>query len=371
MPVRRVLYHYSSTQADTGSPRALLRMIDTLPRDRFEPLYLTSRQGPLIEELRMRGVPLVPGEVESLSWKRPVRGLGAIRAHVRRLREHRVDIVHCNEIGWNSDVVFAARWAGIPVVLHVHNPLEIVGRNLNLSMASRILLCSRYQGEATEHFDQVAARSLVLHNSVDIEKYAGGRDIRASFGFPAGATIIATIGQISHRKGMDVFLDMAARLRATRPSLRFLIVGPGAKGEAEYGRTFDQRLRDEFRDDVRYLGSRTDIPDILASIDLFCFPTRAEPFGMVVTEAMAAGVPVVASSVGGIPEILTTPDIGVLVSPYTVEAFAGAVGTLLDAGGLRELGARGRESLIGRFDSDSMGRRLSAIYDDLVAAAPH
>jgi glycosyltransferase involved in cell wall biosynthesis len=96
---------------------------------------------------------------------------------------------------------------------------------------------------------------------------------------------------------------------------------------------------------------------------VFFLPTRGETFGMVVIEAMAAGVPVVVSDVGGIPEIVTSRDIGRTVSPLTPEAYANAIGELLQMGeGMKALGERGRQSLAGRFDLASMGATLEAAY---------
>jgi glycosyltransferase involved in cell wall biosynthesis len=120
------------------------------------------------------------------------------------------------------------------------------------------------------------------------------------------------------------------------------------------------------RENLIYLGSRADIPDVLASFDVFFLPTRAEPFGMVVIEAMASGLPVVASRVGGIPEIITSPDIGRTVSEPTPAAYAGAIADLLQMGaGIKALGERGRDSLSGRFDLAKMGATLSAVYQDM------
>jgi glycosyltransferase involved in cell wall biosynthesis len=114
---------------------------------------------------------------------------------------------------------------------------------------------------------------------------------------------------------------------------------------------------------VRFLGSRNDIPDLMASLDLFVLPTRAEPFGIVILEAMAAGLPVIASKVGGIPEILSSPEVGTLVDPLTPEAFASAVHEVLcrpDRG--RSMGQKARASLIGRFDTVTGRERLQKIY---------
>jgi glycosyltransferase involved in cell wall biosynthesis len=127
----------------------------------------------------------------------------------------------------------------------------------------------------------------------------------------------------------------------------------------------------DLRGRVRFLGSRSDIPDFLASLDLFLLPARAEPFGIVVIEAMAASLPVIASKVGGIPEILSAPEIGRLVDPLTPEAFARAVREILalpDRG--KSMGAKARLSLMGRFDMAAAGERLKKIYLDVLGSAP-
>jgi glycosyltransferase involved in cell wall biosynthesis len=113
----------------------------------------------------------------------------------------------------------------------------------------------------------------------------------------------------------------------------------------------------------RFLGSRSDIPDFLASLDLFLLPTRADPFPVAVIEAMAAGLPIVASKVGGIPEMLSSPEIGRLVDPLAPESFAAAVREILalpDRG--KSMGAQARLSLTGRFDMAAAGERLKKIY---------
>jgi glycosyltransferase involved in cell wall biosynthesis len=114
------------------------------------------------------------------------------------------------------------------------------------------------------------------------------------------------------------------------------------------------------------LGSRDDVPDLLASFDVFILPTRAETFGIAVVEAMAAGIPVIASRVGAIPEIIPSPELGRVVHPIDAPSFARAVEsviTLPDRG--RAIGARGRASLVGRFDQRSLGAKLLAIYDEV------
>lgn len=363
----KVIYHYSGDKVDTGSPRALLQMIDSLDRVRFQPAFIGPGAGPLIDELHKRDIETIDSEVTSASWRVPIKTIARLREKRLLLEKLEADIVHVNEPGWNSDIVLAAGSAGIPVALHLHNPQTVFRRNLNFAIARRVFLCSEGQIREIVNFRRIKDKAIILHNAVDIEFFANGRPIREKLGLTKDAIVIGTVAQISHRKGIDVFLDAGQRLLDKGHVLKFVIVGPKAAREEEYFDSIMNRAgQGGLKDNVIYLGSRADIPDIMASLDLFCLPTRAEPFGMVVIEAMAAGVPVVASEVGGIPEIITSVEIGRTVSPITPEAFASAIEELLRMGAARkELGERGRQSLNGRFDLRHMGDVLGGVYEEM------
>jgi glycosyltransferase involved in cell wall biosynthesis len=151
------------------------------------------------------------------------------------------------------------------------------------------------------------------------------------------------------------------------PRLVFLVAGKLGHGEEEFGRRMIAEAESpELAGRFRFLGSRDDVPDLLATFDVFILPTRAETFGIAVVEAMAAGLPVIASRVGAIPEIISSSDVGRIVDVVDIPSFSNAVEnviTLPDRG--RAMGERGRASLYGRFDPSSLSKNLHAIYDDV------
>src|SRR2546422_725355 len=146
----RVLYHYSTPQFNTGSPKALVGLIDALDRSCIEPLFLASSDGPLVDALAERGVGIVRGPVASVSYRRPLVALRQIGRQASLLRSHRVDVVHVNELGWNTDLVLGAWTRGIPVILHMQNSEPIEVRNLNRVAARKILLVSRSEEHTSE-----------------------------------------------------------------------------------------------------------------------------------------------------------------------------------------------------------------------------
>lgn len=362
--MKRVMYWYSSEQIDTGSPRALLGMVEALDRQRFKPYYLSSGDGRLTDSLRARGVEILGGTASSLDLGASRRSVASVVRLVRLIRENAIDIVHINEFGWSLDLALAAKLTGCKLVLHLHNPDPIHRRNLNRFLADTVVLVSKSQEGTVDGIDLVRKKLAVVHNAIDLEDFASGRRDRSTLDLRADQVAVVTVAQVCKRKGIDTVLEVAARVVMVDPRAVFLIVGPDGKGEEDFARAVKKRaLEPGLRGHVRFIGPRSDIPTVLASSDVFLLPTRAEPFGIVVIEAMAAGVPLVASRVGGIPEIVRSDDEGVLVEPEDADGFAAAVLRYVRNPETRDLtAARAKASLSGRFDRGTLTANLSRLY---------
>ena len=342
----------------------LATTVELVDRARHEPYFLATADGPLVAALEERGAGILRRPVHEISARKPLHASGRVVGAARWIRQHRIDLLHVNEFGWNQDIVLGAWLARVPVILHVHTKLRIHPRNLNRIAASRVLFVSEAHRQETPGLDLIDGKARVLHNAIDVERYASGREIRGELGLDAGDTVITTICQLSKRKAVDVFLDVAIELLRERPSLVFLVVGPVGRGEEEYAdrqlaRTADPAVRGR----IRFLGPRQDIPDVLRSSDIFFLPSRHETYGLVVAEAMAASLPVVASNVGGIPEIVSSPTYGSLAPVDDREGFAAALRLYIDSPERRRIvGSAARRSLDGRFDRATYARALESIY---------
>ena len=364
----RILYLHPGQNIDTGSPKAMMCFIAALDRTMFEPVFLSDEDGPLTGAFRARGAGIVRGRGASVSFRHPLDAFGAIRRQAIQLKSWKIDLLHANGFFWNTDVILAAWMLRIPVILHVHNPATVDSQNLVRFAARKVLFCSRFEMGNTRHFNRIRDKADVFHNAIDTAAMGGGVSIRRGLGLKDGEVAVGTVAQVAHRKGMDILIETARILLRERRDLVFLIAGPVGTGEAEFGRSMHALAEEpELRGHVRFVGPRSDVPDFLASLDLFLLPTRAEPFGIALIEAMAAGVPVIASRVGGIPEILSSPGIGRMVDPIAPDAFATAVREMLalpDRG--RSMAERARLSVAQRFDIAPAGERLKKIYLDLL-----
>lgn len=367
--MKRILHHYHSSAFDTGSPKALAQFIDVTDRSRFEPVFVANRRGPLLDALRARDVRIIEDPVSSLGLRHPVRGLKGLAHKVALLRELRPDLVHRTGFGWNDDLVVAAGLLRIPVALHVHVPEQAARQNMNRVAADRVLFCSDYERRNFRHPERIEGKAQVLYNVINVEPFSRALPDRARFGLRDDDVVIVSVSQLSHRKGLDIALEAARIVLAAHPEVVFVHAGPDAKDEPAYGETIrseaaaDPRLGDRFR----FLGSRQDIPELMASSDIFLLASRAEPFGLVVGEAMSARLPVVVSNVGGIPEAVGVKENGCLVSPIEPSAFAAAIESVLalpDRG--RAMGVRAAQSVRERFSGEVIGRQLNAIYDSLL-----
>jgi glycosyltransferase involved in cell wall biosynthesis len=192
------------------------------------------------------------------------------------------------------------------------------------------------------------------------EQHRRGTDVRAELGIAPDAPVIGAVGQLREEKALDVLIDAAGRLAPRVDGLTVLLPGAGPEEAAlrEAAAGLDGT--------VRFLGLRDDIPDVLAAMDVAVCCSHREGSPLSVMEYMAAGLPVVATRVGGVPDIVIDGEQGVLVAPGDAGALAAALGELLGDPARREaMGARARERQREEFDLDVMVGRVQELYEEL------
>jgi len=370
--MRNILYHYSSQQIHTGSPRVLLRLVEGLDRQLFTPCFLADHEGDLCRELRSLGTTIISGSSRAVAKDCLWRNATNVARHMSLLRAHRIALVHMNELGWNSELALAARLSRIPVVFHLHNPERLSRRNLNCHLGARYLFVSQALAKQCDAPRVLGRRMQVLYNPINVANFASGRSIRAELGVPADARVIGTVAQICKRKGIDILIDTAAEILNRRRDVWFLVAGPDAGGEEEFSRKMRGRVAAlGLERQFIFCGPRDDINNFLASLDIFFLPTRSEPFGMVIAEAMAAGIPVVTSRVGGIPEIIPDESIGLLADPEN-HNFPHLIETLLaDPELLKGTAERGYGQVRDRFGDTIFNSEIRELYRSLLQRKTH
>jgi glycosyltransferase involved in cell wall biosynthesis len=217
-----------------------------------------------------------------------------------------------------------------------------------------------------------AGRIRVIESGVEapaeLPGASGRRAARERFGAD-GEVVIAVVAALVRRKAHDILLRALAELRERDVSVVCLVCGDGEERGA-----LESLVRSlDLGRQVRFLGRRSQVADVLAAADVFVLPSRHEGLGVAILEAMAMALPVVASRVGGIPEAVVHEETGILVPAEDAAALAAAIRELSASAALRaRMGARGRERVLARFTMERMAERYEALYRDVhpVARGP-
>jgi L-malate glycosyltransferase len=381
----RVLY-LNHTAVMSGAERSLLTLIKGLPED-VEPV-LACPPGPLAYAAGTLGLPVmsVHGTDGSLRLHpahtpRAAIDLGRASFAVRKAaRKAGAELVHANTTRAGL-VASAVTWlGGPPVVAHVRDRLprgavsDVILKALAAG-ASVVIANSRY---TAERIPSGRAPVRVIPNPVDVEALrrneADRADARHQLGLEPEDLTLAVIGQLTPWKNQDLAIRAAASLAGLERNVRLLIVGSAkftSPGTRYDNRAYAEHLRRlagslGLGETVWFMGEREDVPLVLAASDLLLAPSWEEPFGRSVVEAMAAGVPVIATEVGGPAEIVENGVDGVLLPPRDPEAWAAAVRDLIaDPDRMKSMARVGRERAVARFGVE---RHVAAVLDAYRAA---
>jgi glycosyltransferase involved in cell wall biosynthesis len=373
----RVLYLIDSLSAG-GAEQALVSMAQPLSSRgvSLEIGYLYERPG-LHRELEELGVSLFC--LDGSSGR-----IGRLQRARRLLLEHRSDLVHTTLL--EADII--GRVAGLvtrtPVVTslvnvrhaesEVHNPQLAVWKTGTMhaldTVTARIVV--RFHALTNYVADTMARRLAIPRDRIDV--IPRGRDpaslgtrttdrrtrVRANLGVRPGTPLLLAVGRQERQKGLDVLLEAFSRVRHIKPDARLLIAGRDGS-ETPHLRRIAARL--ELGPTVQFLGTRSDIPDLLCAADMFVFPSRWEGLGSVLLEAMALETPIVASDLPPVREILMDGSAS-LVGPSDAPSLAVAIlQTLADDTEATTRANLARTHFLETFTIDGVADRMVAFYD--------
>jgi glycosyltransferase involved in cell wall biosynthesis len=207
---------------------------------------------------------------------------------------------------------------------------------------------------------------IIIDNGVNLERFRVIRndDLRNSFGFNGTSKVIGTIASLTSEKGHIYLLEAARQVIDKCPECRFLIVGDGGQRQFLAEKTSHLGLAEK----VLFAGSRKDVPEILLMLDVFVLPSLKEGLPMALLEAMASKVPVIATKVGAIPNVIENEMSGILISPEKPDAIAEAINTILsDGNSAKEMARRGFEKVRDHFSLKKMAEKYLSVYKELLS----
>ena len=369
--------HFMSADLWAGAEVQLLTTASYLvDRPDIHLTVVLLNEGRLAFELRALGI-----EVAIVDESR--HSSAAIVAFLARfLRRHDIQILHTHRYKDTVLGTVAAKVAGVPrVVRTVHGRTEplsgwervrfqayrAVERVALRSCADRLIAVSDDLARALEADGHRRSAVVPIHNGVDVTRARACRDrreVRRQLGIPADAIVFGTLGRLSPVKDHHTLLCAAQRVIREQRKARFLIVGDGplrddlviAASQLGVSRT------------CVFAGARDDIYDVLGAMDVFVLSSLHEGMPMALLEAMAIGKPVVATAVGGVPEVVTHRENGLLVRPRDDRALAEACLEIPGTPALAaRLGTAARQTVAEHFSSEAGGKALVDVYHSLHA----
>lgn len=349
------ILHTEASLGFGGQERRILRELEGLDRSRFTGIVLCQPGSKLGQVTEQRGIPTF-----WLKMRSPYDPVALIQI-ARLVRRERIDVIHTHSSRDAWLVGAVGKLLGVPVFRTRHLLTRIGGPFVYARLADRVLTVSedvrRYLVSEGVPAEQVVA----VPTGINLKRFDPDRtdfsDMRARFGIAKDAFVVGVVAVLRKAKGHRFLIQAVDRLVREFPAMRLLIVGDGPQERHIRGLIADFGLESS----VIMAGNQDDVPSVLKALDVFALPALEEALGTALIEAIAMGVPVIASKVGGIPEVLG--DAGLLCPSEDVDALVGCLRTLLTTPSLlaqmRERGVRRAREL---YDEEFMVRRTEELY---------
>lgn len=362
----------------SGGEYSLLSTLDELHRSGFSIRAIAPPEGRLADALRRRDIDVSPLSLHDAAGVR--RSQKQCRAHLaQHLERLQPDLLHANSLSMGRLSGPVAAQQHLASIAHLRDIIRLSPAAIaDLNRHQRILAVSEATRTAHVANGLDGDKTHVLYNGVDLERFrprASTGSLRAELALGDDAVLIGTVGQLIMRKGLDALAHAAAQLATRLPQAHYVLVGERYSSKREAVQ-YEHEVRDVFAaagliDRVHFLGVRSDVPKLMNEFDLLVHPARQEPLGRVLLEAAASGLPIIATDVGGTPEIFP-PDLEAarLVPPHDPAALAAAifeVATTVDLA--QRLGSAARRRAEAAFDIRSAAAGLVHHYQEVLAEA--
>jgi glycosyltransferase involved in cell wall biosynthesis len=356
-----------ATGTNGGAQEHVYNLVNRLDRDFYDVSVVSLSPGSAVRRLQRAGfhVTVIDAADDAIATAALTAHLADIRPDVIHNHMYRAEVVGTKAAIALGEAGHRRPW----VVSTVHSSRirspedQAELRRLTPDM-DHLVVVSRAIDEKVVAEGRTGAPRTLIYNGVDLERYDHQEPcctLREEYGMDADAEIVGVVGRLELEKGHPTLLEAWPLVLAEMPCAYLVIVGEGSRQEALHQIAREQGVERH----VIFTGRRDDIPAITAALDVAVLPSYREAQGLTILEAMALGRPVVASNVGGIPEMIEDGVTGLLVPPHDPPALASAIVRLLGDHQLADmLGRAGHDQVHERFCIQLMVNAVQALYDD-------
>jgi glycosyltransferase involved in cell wall biosynthesis len=366
-----------------GVDTVLLQLIQGLDSSLYKSFVLLSAPSPYVEKYKALGAEIIYGPIavfgKPTSLGYYLKNLGVLFKSIPFLRkvvkEFQIDLIHSHKmevIGAN----FVGKWVGIPTVQTIHElprkPLfayKIIAWLDHLMNDRIIVLCER-STIMFRWFNQESVKLTKIYNGISVkakENLDSSIELKHQLNLDPSSKLLITIARLSPMKGLEYLIEAAASIRITHPDIKFVIVGDVAfANEKPYKDQLLMKIESlKLEDTVFMIGLRRDVPELMEQSDILVLPSVYDIFPTVILEAMSSGLPVIATDVGGVPEMVR-PDTGIIVPPQNAEALKNAILNLYDLD-YKAMGQQGKKLFYEEFTQEQYVNQTVAVYESLFA----
>ncbi len=359
-----------ATGSNGGAQEHLFNLLSRIDPSRFETSVVALSNGPAVRKLLRAGYPvcIIENPDDDEATRELAAHLAAVRADVVHNHMYRAEV-----IGTRASRLLAATGHRPPYVVSTIHSSRVRSaedretlRELTASM-DHLIAVSR----AIEHKLEVENRVIaggppisLIYNGIDLDRYDHQEPcctLRDEYGLEPGSQIVGVVARLEPEKGHPTLLEAWPAVLRAVPDAYLLVVGEGSQRDSLEAQARELRIAHR----VVFTGRRDDIPAVTAALDVAVLPSYREAQGLTILEAMALSRPIVASNVGGIPEMIEDGVTGLLVPPHEPDALAGAITRLLVDHPFADMVARAGHDLVHeRFCVQLMVSSIEAIYEE-------
>ncbi len=368
-----VMYLRSSYAQEGGPETLILSVLQGIDTSKFNINVVVLQELKASENFFESNIKSLGFNADRIVWRNFIFFLPSFFKLISLIKKHNVNIIHTHDVRSDFMGLIAGKMLGIPVVTSVHG---WIGRSLKerihdffdkliVRFASTIIANSKAMQRYLVRLKIQERKVRTIHNAVDLSNFMsaeGSESTKMELGLNSGFPIIGTVGRLDVEKGHEILLEAAQEVIQSCPEAAFVIAGQGPI-ESDLKKTAE-KLKLSQR--VTFTGYFRNLSKILGIMDIFVLPSLSEGLPLTLLEAMAAGKPIVATDVGGVPELIINGQTGLLVKSRSARELSKAILELVqNKEKARGLGEKAREAVLNNFSSEVMIKKLEDVYESV------